>query len=160
MWYCTAVSSSRVTALSPIHPELRNPLHMIRLCKNFFLICGWNFTQHIVNSVAQRNYYTAEYNYSMIQSLYLSFCLPCAAPSEPQDLQVDIISHSSLTLSWDPPQFPGGVVTHYRVSWVERVICMWSIQYIPKVLEQMSNIWTCLEVAPTHTLNAVRCAFV
>jgi len=34
------------------------------------------------------------------------------------------------------------------------------IYYIPKVLEQMPNIWTRLEVASTHTLNAVRSAFV
>jgi len=36
VWYCTAVRGAHVTALSPIHPELRNPLHMIRLCKTFF----------------------------------------------------------------------------------------------------------------------------
>ena len=79
-----------------------------------FSICGGNFTLQIVNIVAQGNYYTAEHDYSMTQSLYLSVCLR-AAPSVPQNVQV-VPSHSSLTLSWDPPEFPRGRVTDYMVS--------------------------------------------
>jgi len=33
--------------------------------------------------------------------------------------------------------------------------CHGHIQYVPKVLEQMSNIWTRLEVASAHTPDAV-----
>ena len=32
--------------------------------------------------------------------------------------------------------------------------------YVPKVLEQTSNVWTCLEVASAHTPDAVCLAFV
>ena len=34
------------------------------------------------------------------------------------------------------------------------------MNYIPKVLEQMSSIWMCLEVVSTHTLDAFFSVFV
>jgi len=42
--------------------------------------------------------------------------LTCAAPSEPQNLQVVNIFHISLGLTWEPPASPNGIITQYRVS--------------------------------------------
>ena len=52
----------------------------------------------------------------------LSVCLPCAAPSEPQDLQVVNIFHISLGLAWRPPASPNGIITQYTVSFVDFIV--------------------------------------
>ena len=40
------------------------------------------------------------------------------------------------------------------------VVCNLYVFNVPKVLEQMSNIWTRLEVGSTHTMDVVCLAFV
>jgi len=55
----------------------------------------------------------------------LSVCLPCAAPSEPQDLQIINVFHISLRLAWRPPASPNGIITQYTVSFVDCVVIVY-----------------------------------
>ena len=38
-----------------------------------------------------------------------------SAPSQPKSLKADATSSSELEISWYPPEFPNGIVTHYII---------------------------------------------
>ena len=42
-------------------------------------------------------------------------------PSEPVNLSYENVTASSITLSWEPPLEPNGVILQYRVTYVEAV---------------------------------------
>ena len=52
----------------------------------------------------------------------------CVAPSEPQQLEIDSVSSTSVTLQWMPPKYPNGVITKY------------SVHYDGKYIEKFGNV--------------------
>ena len=52
----------------------------------------------------------------------------CVAPSEPQQLEIDSVSSTSVTLQWMPPKYPNGIITQY------------SVHYDGKDIEKFGNV--------------------
>ena len=45
-----------------------------------------------------------------------------SVPSEPCSLEVVSVTSSSVTLQWDPPETPNGIITQYSIHYGETVI--------------------------------------
>ena len=48
--------------------------------------------------------------------ILLMMCNSFVAPSEPQDLEIDTVTSTSVTLQWMPPKYPNGVITRYAIQ--------------------------------------------
>ena len=55
------------------------------------------------------------YMYVCCTGLLLTLSNLCVEPSEPQQLEIDSVSSTSVTLRWMPPKYPNGVITKYSV---------------------------------------------
>ena len=80
---------------------------------------------------------------------YCVLILPNIAPSQPQALRAVFINATTVSVVWDPPLFPNGIILNYTID----VQASGSAPFITRVSADTSETLGGLDPATTYTVT-------